>query len=151
MAPGTDSSAALTCPQAKGLKQWSIAWYQRSASVKRSAHLKPHVLGLLLSYIYDAMNFVLTSTSFVYSAIKGSVDPQGLCKGYDAGGFTTTKCGDNSHDYSHLLLDPPTRPVVIKNRKRCATECPDADGQIQTARNGEVRHTLEHMVTTSTR
>lgn len=58
----------------------------------------------------------------------------GACKLYKKGAFSNTKCSNTLHDWAYLT-DPPVIEVEEKPQVACSTECPDADGQIYTAKN----------------
>ncbi|KAJ5950497.1 uncharacterized protein N7479_008910 [Penicillium vulpinum] len=63
----------------------------------------------------------------------------GDCKLYASGTFSNAKCGNTLHDWAYLT-DPPVVDVAENLRAACSTECPDADGQIYTAKNKQVFH-----------
>jgi hypothetical protein len=71
----------------------------------------------------------------VYADYAG--EAQGACKLYSSGEFSTTRCGNTLHDWAYLT-DPPFVDVPESVRAACSTECPDADGQIYTAKNKQV-------------
>lgn len=56
---------------------------------------------------------------------------------YTDGEFSTTKCGNTLHDWAYLT-DPPIVDVKQDVRLACSTDCPDADGQLYTAKNKQV-------------
>lgn len=62
----------------------------------------------------------------------------GDCKLYGSGTFSDGKCGNTLHDWAYLT-DPPVVEVEENVRAACSTECPDADGQIYTAKNKQVK------------
>ncbi|KAJ5382456.1 hypothetical protein N7517_000367 [Penicillium concentricum] len=63
----------------------------------------------------------------------------GDCKLYGSGTFSDGKCGNTLHDWAYLT-DPPVIEIPESVRAACSTECPDADGQIYTAKNKQVFH-----------
>ncbi|KAG9253174.1 uncharacterized protein F5Z01DRAFT_675095 [Emericellopsis atlantica] len=56
------------------------------------------------------------------------------CRLYKDGQFSTTKV-DGAH-YA-FVVDPPTTEPILSEAKRCATTCPEADGQLYATPSGE--------------
>ncbi|KAJ5592700.1 hypothetical protein N7537_009604 [Penicillium hordei] len=74
---------------------------------------------------------------YVFGDYNG--ESAGDCKLYGSGSFSETKCANTLHDWAYLT-DPPVIEVEETVRAACSTECPDADGQIYTAKNKQVFH-----------
>ncbi|KAF4771441.1 hypothetical protein HAV15_004240 [Penicillium sp. str.  len=77
--------------------------------------------------------------SYVFSARSNRDDALGTCKLYNGGGFQTTECGDDTHDYAYITA-PPTIHSPDTASTACATECPLSDGQQYKSKGGEVFH-----------
>ncbi|OQD91846.1 hypothetical protein PENSOL_c048G10483 [Penicillium solitum] len=74
--------------------------------------------------------------SYVFSARSNRDDALGTCKLYNGGGFQTTECGDDTHDYAYITA-PPTIHSPDTASTACATECPLSDGQQYKSKGGE--------------
>ncbi|KXG46663.1 uncharacterized protein PGRI_055190 [Penicillium griseofulvum] len=74
---------------------------------------------------------------YVFGDYNG--ESAGDCRLYGSGVFSDKKCGNTLHDWAYLT-DPPVIEVPENVRAACSTECPDADGQIYTAKNKQVFH-----------
>lgn len=64
-------------------------------------------------------------------------EAQGACKLYSSGEFSANGCGNTLHDWAYLT-NPPFVDVLEPVRAACSTECPDAGGQLYTAKNKQV-------------
>lgn len=106
----------------------------QSAAQPVAARGKISPLNSLASCLY-------ISCSYVFSARSNRDDALGTCKLYNGGGFQTTECGDDTHDYAYITA-PPTIHSPDTASTACATECPLSDGQQYKSKGGEVSITF---------
>lgn len=95
---------------------------------------------LLANLTYQVVKDEVADTfySFVFSAVaQNNGHALGNCQIFDAGGFSTKECGDDTHDYAFISPAPEQDSPELLTIA-CSTECPYANGQQYTASKGEV-------------